>query len=520
MSDSITRGGMPFNLDDLIHRRAIEGNRVEFKATWDERIEPALVTTVCAFANDLLNLNGGYIVLGIEEEAGRPLLPPRGLDDVDLDEVQKAIYGACKRIAPPYQPILFPADFQGRAILVVWAPGGDTRPYRAPESRVAKGSKPQYEYFVRHGPMSVTAEGRALSQLMESAAKTPFDDRRSLGARIEDLSPTLVRRFLHQVGSELTNLDPPVGDYELYDKLRIVTQVDSHKVPRNVGLLFFHEDPEKFFSGARIEVVRFDDDAGGDLIEERSFRGPLPEQIRSALEHLRNQGGELVRKVEGQAESLRAFDYPFEAIEESLVNAIYHRGYDAESEPTKVYIYPDRMEITNYPGPVAGVSLEQMQPGQQGPNAPARNRRIGEFLKELRLAEARGTGIPKIRRSLKRNGSPEPQFDFDESHTYFRTTLYINSRFIEAEIHARITDLFDLRDWAGARSYIGSLSDSPIKKLIATRVLESLRTINIDLIDSLDAREMGSAAKELFRRETTRISNQCETLLNSLVGPE
>jgi ATP-dependent DNA helicase RecG len=423
MDEPTIRNGMPFNLDELIHRRAIEGNRVEFKATWNHPIKSAVVKSVCAFANDLLNLNGGYVVLGIEEEGGRPMLPPRGLDDLNLDEVQKEVYGACHKLRPDYQPMLFPADYQGKAILVIWAPGGDTRPYQAPET-MAKGAK--LDYYVRQGPMSVVAKGEALRQLMESAAKVPFDDRRSLQARLEDISPTLVRRFLHQVGSDILNVDPPVGDYVLYRMLRIVVPINSHEVPRNIGLLFFHEDPDQFFPGARIEVVRFRDDAAGDLMDERVFRGPLPEQVRSTLNFLRSINGEQVWKVDNQAEAERTFDYPFEALEEAVVNAIYHRGYDGPPEPTKVYVYPDRLEIINYPGPVAGVRHDQLQPGQPGPVAPARNRRIGEFLKELRLAEARGTGIPKIRRKMKENGSPEPKFEFDDERTYYRTTLPIH----------------------------------------------------------------------------------------------
>jgi ATP-dependent DNA helicase RecG len=423
MNPTRISNGMPFNLDDLIHRRAIEGNRVEFKATWDEFIEPAVVKTVCAFANDLLNLNGGYVVLGIEEEGGRPTLPPRGLDDLDLDLVQKEVYGACKRISPDFQPMLFPGDYQGKAILVIWAPGGDNRPYQAPDS-MAKGAT--RDYYVRQGPMSVAAKGEVFRQLMEGAAKIPFDDRRSLTARVEDISPTLVRRFLHHVKSDILNVDPPVSDYDLYRKLRIVAPVNAHEVPRNVGLLFFHEDPDQFFPGARIEVVRFWDDAGGDLLQEWVFRGPLPDQIHLTLDFLTGQGGMRVRKLGNQAEVERTLPYPLEALDEAIVNAVYHRGYDGPPEPTKVYIYPDRIEIISYPGPVAGVNSEQLKPGHPGPVAPARNRRIGEFLKELRLAEARGTGIPKIQRKMKENGSPEPIFDFDDDRTYYRTTLPVH----------------------------------------------------------------------------------------------
>ena len=49
-----------------------------------------------------------------------------------------------------------------------------------------------------------------------------------------------------------------------------------------------------------------------------------------------------------------------------------------------------------------------------------RNRRIGEFLKELRLTEGRATGIPTIKRVLADNGSPPAIFDTDgEKRTYF-----------------------------------------------------------------------------------------------------
>ena len=216
-----------------------------------------MVKTVAAFANDLLNLNGGYILLGIGEEGGRPILPPRGLDDLDLDLVQKEIYGVCQRINPPYQPRIFPVDYQGRALILIWAPAGDTRPYQAPEDASAKKSPAQW--FTRQGPMTVAAKGEVLRQLMETTGRTPFDDRRNLEARIEDLSPALVRRFLHEIKSDLIDADPPVADYDLYDRLRLVTPVNGHKVPRNVALLFFNLQPDRFFEGARIEVVGFPD---------------------------------------------------------------------------------------------------------------------------------------------------------------------------------------------------------------------------------------------------------------------
>jgi ATP-dependent DNA helicase RecG len=113
---------------------------------------------------------------------------------------------------------------------------------------------------------------------------------------------------------------------------------------------------------------------------------------------------------------------------------VYHRSYDGIPDPIKVYLYPDRMEIISYPGPVPGIEMRHLQSGALVPPVQTRNRRIGEFLKELNLAEGRGTGIPKIRRKMSENGSPEPTFEFDEARTYFRVILPAHPQYIV--IHA------------------------------------------------------------------------------------
>ena len=166
--------GLPVALEDLIHARSVEDNRREFKAAWNPAIQTAVVRTICAFANDLLNLNGGYVLLGIEtDERGNPVLPPRGLEDANIDRIQRELIGQCNRINPHYLPRVFPVLYRGRPILVVWAPGGDNRPYDAPRT-VKSGDR---SYYVREGSQTVEAQGPLLSQLFEQAAKIPFDDR-------------------------------------------------------------------------------------------------------------------------------------------------------------------------------------------------------------------------------------------------------------------------------------------------------------------------------------------------------
>lgn len=414
---------LPINLDDLMQ---IESVRLEFKKSWSDPTLAQVLRTICAFANDFFNLYGGYIVLGVEEEGGIAKLPPHGLDNHDIDRIQKEIRGNCNRISPDYQPVLSPEIYQGKKILVIWCPAGDVRPYQAP---TGKQDRP-YAYYVRQGAESVEARDGILTQLMQMTAKIPFDDRRNLEATVDVVSPTLVRNFLSDINSDLVAPGVTINDLELYRSLKVLQKVNGYEVPKNIALLFFVNEPEQFFQGARIEVVQFGDDAGGDLIEEKVFRGPMHQQIRQTLDYLESFNTAIIKKIPNQAEVYRSVAFPYEAMEEAVVNAIYHRSYEGMPEPTKVYLYPDRMEVISYPGPVPGIEKEHFQPGITLPPVPNRNRRIGEFLKELRLAEGRGTGIPKIRRKMKENGSLTPVFEFDESRTYFRVILPAHPQYI------------------------------------------------------------------------------------------
>ena len=410
---------LPINLDDLLYCRGVESERVEFKASWDpDIIGPQVLRTICAFANDYHNLNGGYVVIGVGETEGRAALPPAGLSAEQLEAAQHWIRGQCNRLDPVYQPVFSPETVGDRLLLVVWAPASETRPHRAPDAGGGPG-----RYWVRLGSETVNAERRGdlLRGLMQQTARVPWDDRRAADARLEDLREAKVREYLRDVGSGL--LDEP-NEREIYRRMRITMRVNEHEVPRNAALLFFSSDPAQWFRGARIEVVQFAADRAGDVQEERAFGGALVDQLRDCLNYLENFSTFHLQKQHDRSQVRGWVSYPLPALRETLVNAVYHRGYDVDQpEPTKVYLYPSRVEVISYPGPVPGIEPRHLAPDARVPPVPARNRRIGEFLKELKLAEGRLSGLPKVFQAMEANGSPAPCFDFDEQRTYFRATL-------------------------------------------------------------------------------------------------
>ncbi|MDO4805337.1 MAG: ATP-binding protein [Lachnospiraceae bacterium] len=196
--------------------------------------------------------------------------------------------------------------------------------------------------------------------------------------------------------------------------------------------MFFNPEPEKFFPCAQIDVVQFPDGEGGDKIIEQTFTGPLHEQLRAALRYINNVViTEQVVKIPGQAEAERFFNWPYEAIEEGLSNAVYHKAYD-KREPIEVRVEKDMIEIISHPGPDRSVTLEGLR-NYKVKSRRYRNRRIGDFLKELHLTEGRNTGFDKILRALKKNGSPLPEFETDEAHDYFITRLFVREGFYDYE---------------------------------------------------------------------------------------
>lgn len=314
--------------------------------------------------------------------------------------------------------------------IVVWCPGGETRPYSSPKT-MDKDNKERIHY-IRKASNTVEPTDDEEKDLFNLANRVPFDDRVNHKAEMSDLNITLIQNYLKEVKSSLYE-KAKTGDFiEVCQDMNIVSTLPEYIKPKNVGLMFFSMEPDKFFPYTQIDVVQFPSGLGGDDIIEKTFKGPIQQQLRDALQYIRNVViTQKVVKYPDRAESDRFFNYPYAAIEEALSNAVYHRAYD-EREPIEVRVENDRIEIVSFPGPDRSVTIEGLKCFRVS-NRRYRNRRIGDFLKELHLTEGRNTGFKKILDALEANGSPKPEFETDEDRSYFITRLFIHEAFVKAE---------------------------------------------------------------------------------------
>ena len=285
---------------------------------------------------------------------------------------------------------------------------------------------------MRHGSVSKIANAVEEKQLLSLSETIPFDDRINYHAELSDLSPLLVKAFLNEVKSDLALEADAVPFADLCRQMQIVSGAKEMTKPKNVGLLCFSNNPEKFFPYTRIEFVHFLDDIG-DRFVEQIFCGSLFEQLKSALAYFKNQIiKEMVIKVPEQAEAIRIFNYPYEAIEEALVNAVYHKSYNVR-EPIEVRINYDYVQIMSFEGPMPPIKNDDLKK-ERIISRSYRNRKVGDFLKELDFTEGRSTGFPKIYRHLKKNYSPEPKFETDDNNQHFLATIYCHKLFAPKQI--------------------------------------------------------------------------------------
>ncbi len=412
---------LPINIENLIKDRVIDDSGFEYKLGWNPE---KVLHTMCAFANDLDDIGGGYILIGIEEENSRPGTVV-GVSEEEASKISKEMSRLCNLMSPRYTPVVSEETYEGKKVVVIWVLAGESRPYKCPVSLAKDRTTNENAYYVRRLSNTVRASQDEEKDLISISGKRTFDDQINREADTSDIRLSLIEEYLNSVGSTM-DVDIDRKD-RILRNLRLVRGPPEVVKPLNIGLMMFNRRPDDFFPYAWIDVVVMPDPTGEGMTE-RSFKGPIDRQLQDALDFIRNGIiAERIFKLQDRAEAVRVFNYPYEALEEAIVNAAYHKDYLIPEQITVTFT-PDHVEIRSFPGPDRSISDEAIA-NLTLSCTHYRNKRLGDYLKELHLAEGRNSGIPKIIRALKRNGSEPPKYITDPDRTFLKVMIPIQERF-------------------------------------------------------------------------------------------
>jgi len=406
----------------LLKGGLVEWERIDFYRTFHSS---SILHSICAFANDMSNAGGGYIVIGVDvDDRRRPILPPTGLSPGEVKVFKDEVLHICHYLKPHYSPIVDVVDYKDKKIILLWVPTGVNRPYRAPRGLV---STSEYFFYIRKVFQTKKATVHEEIDLMAAANQTPFDSQLHHLAQVTDLNVSLIQEYLAAIKSNLLvrSQENDIPFLELCQRTNIVGSYGDEIRPKNIALLLFNNNPQNFFPQARIEVTEFDEFL---RLRERTFDGPLIFQINTALNYIK---GMVISKITERrpraGQRLEYFNYPFKAIQEALINAVYHRSFK-ENAPIEVRVLPKGIEIISWPGPLPPLDNQKLKLKDLSARM-YRNPLLGFFLKQLRMVRGKATGLEKISSWMQNNGNPSPSFTTDKKLKYFKVFLPIHPQF-------------------------------------------------------------------------------------------
>ena len=193
--------------------------------------------------------------------------------------------------------------------------------------------------------------------------------------------------------------------------------------------------------------------------------------------------------------------------EEVLANAVYHKSYRI-AEPITVVVPPEAMTISSLPGPERSITDADLAACRMI-GLHYRNRRIGDFLKELDLVEGRNTGIPVVVNVMRENGSPPSVFSSPENRDWLSVTLPVNPHFCKME--NPISQKTALTSQGGANKDIGE----EFVKLADTERIVGVMTAEEELAQIKVALKI--ALKTALIRRSAKVVERMGILLQQLL---
>jgi predicted HTH transcriptional regulator len=400
---------------DLKELSTRESEKVEWKENGDDKdVVKSIVKTISAFANDIANVGGGYVVCGakeIKDEFGFPKVEYTGLSANKLKEIEGKIREQCtNRISPSIAPVIQiidnPINAETKILVFIITATSKAHTYRDDET---------VRYYVRIGRETIEARNGILNHLLAKKQEVePFDKRPNPNVDETDIDSLLFRDCM----SEMKLIQPtkPLESYfsdkeqiaEFIPPLCVRKSLDGGLCLRNFALFMFGKKSAitlNFTDAYTSLSVYNGTDRSESTAERHLLTGSIIEQAKKAIELLNTQAYTAFDKVSEKPNQVK---YPIRALQEAVINAIVHRDYEI-AEPIRITVFSDRIEIMS-PGSLHwGVDKEKFLAGKA--NAKWRNQSFAYLFNKLQLAQSEGQGIPTIIRTMKEEGCPDPIFE-------------------------------------------------------------------------------------------------------------
>lgn len=371
---------------------------------------------VCAF----LNTKGGTVIAG--------------LDHTERSQKKKHEQIAAKlrlylyeQVSPNSVMSVTVDDTSRGAVMVIDVPNGRDTPYTY-EGRV----------FLRVGKANRVADSQAIRKMvLEKGADVQRWERRpSPTLKLDDFDLKLVTRTvkLAQQRRGLRFKDPE-------DTVSVLEQLELSGFGQftNAADVIFGLSVEQRLPQIRVRAVRYLEDKGNEFIDDQLFEGPAFQLLENILAFIRRHVSVARRFDPNEAERKDVPHFPFESVNEGVVNALVHRDYSAFSGSVKIGIYPDRLEIWNSGKLPKGLTVRKLETAKH--ESILVNPDISHLFYLNGLMERVGRGTYKIVRECRSLGMRTPKWQNVDSGV--RLTFFAGSHGLRKDLNTRQINLIE-----------------------------------------------------------------------------
>lgn len=391
---------------DLIDRR--EGLKLEFKRD-DENLSPEDVAKeIVAFAN----MHGGIILIGVKDDGKISGIQKENLQEWLMDTVVSGYVHP--RVFIEYQEV---ATDNG-VVAIVEIQESNAKPH-------VLRRKNRQDIYVRYGNTCQLATREQAVRLFESGGLLNVEQMPAHGSSIEDLDE---RRCREHLVDHLQHTDEELEDLsELLAVHKFLVGEESSLRCSYAACALFGKFPQRNLpqAGLRLTVYAGTDKDFSPLFDHIydlplvEYRGELraPDPIEPALHNSTRLREYISHEEVIDRTRRRIWDYPEEAVQELMINALIHRDW-TKQDYVRVVVYSDRLEVIS-PGALPnGLTIENIKRGASHARNPAMVRVFGRY----GYLEAQGMGIRlKVIPLMREHNDCDPEFEATEH--YFKVTL-------------------------------------------------------------------------------------------------
>jgi len=411
-----------------------------------------IAKTICAF----LNAQGGWIVIGVDDNHNYV-----GIKDVEIES--KIQYEITNNISPLPLVYVQKESYKSERIILITVIKGSLQPYSY-----------KNKYYISRDNAVVLPSSDEISRLMRDSfsIKSGWESIANLYADQEALDDELMDLIYHRGLSSGRLAKSGNGLQSILSELQLL---NSYEI-KNGAVALFAENVRNFLPQCRVRIQMMSKGKTADRFDDSiMIEGNLFYILNETMIYFKERLPKQSLFLEGKTTRIDDYIYPMDVLDEAISNALIHRDYSDSFDEVTIFIYSDKIEITNsgrLPDKLIKSKNEVLPHG-----SVLRNPLMAEIFYIAGEMEKTGRGMALISSRMKAMGKKLPEWTSSNN----RTILTIYNKTGKVVLNERIENFLSSRSHGNVFSktdYIEFFEKQP-SKVTAQNDIQSMLSLGL-----------------------------------------